>query len=214
MNYGNPCSIGTITNNSITILIGVGIYLLGEALPIVLVIDFSFMKYFIGEEKIINFELNASIALKQSEIGSSLLDVNISKSFQNVHMSIPLQDIMNVVSPFILPPNSFDLLETVGKRKNGLGYIVKASLKQFPDKVYSCRVIELPKVSTYLKDDVLREYYLYKTKITSSVVSVVEIEFVYFDATRILLFYKYFEYSLHSLIALKKPFNKEQILKY
>ena len=125
-------------------------------------------------------------------------------------MSLPLQDIMNVISPHILAPNTFELLETIGKRKNGLGYIAKATIKETPDKVYSCRVIELPKISTYLKDDVLREYYLYRTKATSSVV---DIEYIYFDATRILLFYKYYEYSLHSLIILKKPIDKLQILK-
>jgi len=121
-----------------------------------------------------------------------------------------MDDIMTELKANVIPSNSYELLDIISKKKNGLGYLIKAKINYVPNKIYTCRVIELPKISTYTKDTVIKEYYEHKKL---NVKCIVDIEYVCFEETRILFFSKYYDYTLHSLTTLKRPYNKLQVAK-
>ena len=212
VDFGSPCENTEFASTNLTILFGVGIYIIGEALPELLVLDYSFMKYFITEERLIkmdmNYNNNNSVSLESSFIAP---EVCISQSFINNSKSISLEDILSNLKNYFIKAGQYELLDTVGNKKEGLGSIVKAQLKSAPETEYCCRIIELPKISTYLRDGILREYYQYRNNMCSSLV---DIEFIDIQTNKILLFYKYYPYSLLSAITLNRHLCPQNILVY
>jgi len=160
------------------------------------------MKYFVQGERIKNYE-------DKSNLISSIVSSEVNQSI-NIQLHVPLEDIMASINKLLLKSNAYEILDTIGRKKNGLGYIVRAKIYSIPDRIFSCRIIEFPKISTYLKDSIIREYYSYKSKQTKYMVN---IEFICIENFRVLFFYKYYEFTLHTCINQKKPISKYSMLR-
>ena len=132
-NFGNPCGAEANEHSKFLILCGIAMYLLGEALPILLTLDYSFMKYVIKEDKLNLFDQQASFQdSHESEKDSPVIQVSPSRPLlsesKEEHTTKNITEIMEIIKDKIILPKKFSVFDQIGKRSKGLGYICSASI--------------------------------------------------------------------------------------
>ncbi len=132
-NFGNPCGTEGSEYPKLLVLCGIAMYLLGEALPILLTLDYSFMKYFIKEDKLNLFDQQASFQEScESEKDSPVIQVSSSRPLlsesKEEHTTKNITEIMEIIKDKIITPKKFSLFEQIGKRSKGLGHICVATI--------------------------------------------------------------------------------------